>query len=504
MKPNAFACCVAISLLIVEARVGLSADITVRPGPIGPAGVKRLSEHLEAVRAEHDLPAMGAAVVLDGKPLLVAAAGERKLGSGVSVQATDQFHLGSCTKAMTALLIERLVEQGYLRRDARIRDLSPRLAARMNAEYAELTLDHCLAHRGGFVSQDNTYEGIPKSSMSLKGERARFDYARRMLSRKPDSPVGTKFEYSNVGHTIAAVVAEERMKRSWERLMREFVFLPLDMSTAGYGAPGSASRIDQPWPHEVAGDVQKPVSPGPAADNAELIGPAARVHCSLADWSKFAAEIMRTGAESGGSQTPLLSPESRTRLLTPVFEGYAYAGGWVGSRSWLHGPNLSHDGTNTLNYAHAFLLPDRQFGVLVVTNSGSPAGKTACAAVRDRILGEWLYGGLTHGDLAWERQRAYRTFQWIAKVQSGLVERSRRYATPELFESLTSAEGKSLGETLKAAGRIQKLEFITRVDRGGSPYSVYHASLDNSVWRVEVEIDRKRIASRLTFEPISD
>src|SRR4030095_15378013 len=56
-----------------------------------------------------------AAVVLRGERIIGhAAAGVRKRGTAERITIADRFHLGSCTKAMTATLVAMLVEDGKL------------------------------------------------------------------------------------------------------------------------------------------------------------------------------------------------------------------------------------------------------------------------------------------------------------------------------------------------------------------------------------------------------
>jgi CubicO group peptidase (beta-lactamase class C family) len=472
-----------------------------QPGPVGAAGVKRLSEHLEAVRAQDGLPAMAAAVIVNGKPILVAAVGERKIGSGVRVTSDDLFHLGSCTKAMTAFLIERLVDKGHLKHESRINALCPRLRRSMHREQAGLTLQHCLTHRGGFVGTARTFDGIPKKSMSLNGASARLDYARRMLALKPLNPIGTKYGYSNVGHTIAAVVAEEKMRRSWETLMNEEIFFPLEMTSVGYGAAGSARKIDQPWPHKYEDKKHIPVPPGPMADNAELIGPAARAHCSMSDWAKFAAEVLRASSNSSDSKNSLLSPQARKRLLTPPYEGGRYAGGWLVGRHRVYGNVLSHDGTNMLNQSLAYLVPDKQFGVLIATNSGHPQRKQACDILKIRVAADWLFGGMDHVDLSYESYRINDARQWIGRIQNDLLERGKRFLAPDLYEYLNSKEGLEICGQLKKQGKLQEIQFVGRSTQDGVEFSVYRATFATSTWRIEYAADRKkRITTRLRFQ----
>ena len=70
---------------------------------------------LERYLPTYGLPALGAAVVKDGKIVAAGAVGTRKAGEKIPVTPRDRFHLGSDTKAITALLAAMLVEEGKLR-----------------------------------------------------------------------------------------------------------------------------------------------------------------------------------------------------------------------------------------------------------------------------------------------------------------------------------------------------------------------------------------------------
>src|SRR5262249_17340610 len=129
---------------------------------------------------------------------------------------------------------------------------------------------------------------------------------------------------------------------------------------------GTEGQIDQPWPHNAAG--QPLPTNGPRVDNPEVMGPAGTVHCSLADWAKFIADQLAS-LEGRGE---LFRPEIYTRLHTPPFGG-DYAFGWlVTERPWGGGTVYTHAGSNTMNYAVVWMAPRRDFAVLVTTNQGGP------------------------------------------------------------------------------------------------------------------------------------
>jgi len=58
-----------------------------------------------------------------------------------------------------------------------------------------------------------------------------------------------EFNYSNFGYMIAACMAEQVTGLSWESLMKQRLFDPLGMTSAGFGEPDAHTSTDQPWGH---------------------------------------------------------------------------------------------------------------------------------------------------------------------------------------------------------------------------------------------------------------
>ncbi len=87
---------------------------------------------LEPVRRRHGLPALAAAVVVRGEVVALGTVGTRRSDAPIPVTVHDRFHLGSCTKAMTALLAAIAVERGLLRWDSTLAELIPELRTTMS------------------------------------------------------------------------------------------------------------------------------------------------------------------------------------------------------------------------------------------------------------------------------------------------------------------------------------------------------------------------------------
>ncbi len=345
---------------------------------------RNLRDILRPIRLKHDLPAMAAAVVVPERVLSVGVDGVRRRGAEKAVTVEDRFHLGSCTKAMTATLLARLVEEGKLAWEAKpaetFRDLGE-----IHPGWAGVTLMHLLTHRGG-APENLDADGLWGRLWSHPGTptEQRSALVEGVLRRAPVAGPGAKYLYSNAGYAIAGAVAERVTGKSWEDLMRERIFGPLGMKSAGFGAPGRPEALDQPRGHTAAG---KPVEPGPGSDNPAAIGPAGTVHATIADWGHFIALHLRAGR----GKPALLRPETFVRLHRPP-DGADYAAGWgVTTRPGAKGPVLTHAGSNTMWYAVAWLAPESGFAVLVATNQGGDTAAKACDEAAGAVIRE-------HGD----------------------------------------------------------------------------------------------------------
>ncbi len=349
---------------------------------------------LEPIRVRYNLPALAGAIITSEGLTAIGAVGERKYGSGIPVKIEDQFHLGSCTKAMTSTLIGILVEAGKLQWQT---TLAQAFESEMLPIYRTITLEQLLSHQAGFPEPDQPWltGKTPMEMYHLPGsiQQQRQDYLKLALQQPPTFPLG-EFHYSNMGYVVAAAMAEQVMKASWEDLITEKLFQPLGMTTAGFGPMGTQGQIAQPWQHfEENGQIEA-IDPDPDHDNPPLVSPAGRVHASMEDWGKFIS--LHLQGERGNSK--LLKPETLQKLHTPALErGYMQAGssdsyglGWiVTERDWGGGRVLYHNGSNTLNFALVWMAAQGDFAVLVATNQGGERASRGTDEAVGALLEVW-------------------------------------------------------------------------------------------------------------------
>ncbi len=332
-------------------------------------------EILRSVLKKHDVPAMAGAIVTSEGVRVIGVAGVRKRETEIPVTREDKWHLGSDTKAMTATMIAKLVEEEQIAWDTTVGETFPKLRSRIDAGFREVTLLQLLSHRSGLAGDISLFPYRGKN-----GTRARLAVVMRELGEPPKHEPGSKHEYANMGYIVAGAMVEKRTGKSWQKNMEQHVFKPLEMKSVGYGGTGTPGKLDQPWGHTEEGTPD--ARNGPAMDNPPVMGPAGRVHCSMQDWARFIVDLLR-GLK--GEQA-LLEGASYKKLTTPPFGG-DYALGWsVGKRGWGGGTVLNHGGSNTMNYANVWVAPKRDFAILVCVNQGGDAGFRATDAVVGALI----------------------------------------------------------------------------------------------------------------------
>jgi len=301
-------------------------------------------------------------MVIDDDVQLTSVAGVRRADEETQIDLSDAWHLGSNTKAMTAILAARLVERGLIDWDSRLGDVLADDFDQIDPVLAEATLADLLHHQSGM--QANAGRLTSLAIAGILGDRDaqsdRNPYLRELLR----NPAGTRgnFLYSNAGYVAAAMMLENVAGESWENLIQTELFDVLALDSAGFGPPLG----DQPQGHRAGWRGLSPVGTEAAADNPPAMNPAGRVHMSMPDYAVFLRLVM---AGARGEEDTYLSQASWQRLITPP-DGADYAMGWgVGADG-----SLRHAGSNTMWFVQAVIWPDE--------------GRIAVAGVNEGRIGE--------------------------------------------------------------------------------------------------------------------
>ena len=336
------------------------------------------AQALEILRKTFNLPALAVIVVKDGKICDRAAIGVRKLGDRTLVTISDQFHIGSCTKSMTATHAAIFIEESKLRWNTTIADVFPELKGKIDEQYETATVEQLLTQRGGIPAQ--LPAATLKRAWELNGTptEQRYEYIKAVLAQPPEAAPGTKMIYSNQSCTIVGAMLEKIAGKSWEDLITEKLFKPLHMDSAGFGSPGTIGRVDQPWGHTSE-------SVPTQSDYPPAIAPDCKVHCSMSDLARYTI-LQMEGEQSDG----LLKAETFRKLHTSP-DGDNYACGWIcAKRDWAGGNVLWHNGGNSYWYVLMVLAPKKDFSVIAATNMYGDGARPGCVEASFAMIKKWL------------------------------------------------------------------------------------------------------------------
>ena len=310
-----------------------------------------IHKYIAEMVIEEEVPGMIAAIISSDSIIDIGSAGVRKVGSTVALTSNDIVYLGSCTKAMTSTMIATLVADGKLSWDMKLTEVIPEYKKNIHPDYQNTTLWQLLTHRAGLPRGPKDWEAYSQKEIKVR----RMAILKENLIFPATFNIG-EFHYSNFGYMIVACMAEKITGLSWETLMRQRLFEPLGMTTAGFGDPSKHKSIDQPWGHKKFGWIWRPSK----SYYTETFGPAGEVHCSIEDWAKFLS------LQLNGKNT-FLDSIFLNKLIEPIG---SYAGGWgVVEQAWANGIVLFHNGSNEIWFTTVMVAPKLDRAFVVVTNS---------------------------------------------------------------------------------------------------------------------------------------
>jgi len=328
-----------------------------------------LLEVVEAELAGTAIPALGF-LILDNERADAAAFGSRRVDRpDIAATINDNWLLCSATKAMTALLVARVVDEGLISYDRTLSSIFGTSDTHPNL--ATVTINELLSHRSG-LPRDIPLEVWGR--LKVDGAPSRMELVRTLVAMPPLGSRGC-FEYANAGYMIVGAALEAVLGETWETLITQRVFEPLGMS-CGFGAPIAGVSIREPCGHAfVDGELRSLAefqSSSPPA-----LAPAGGIHSSLMNWARF----LSASLDMMCGKTSIVSDVSRRRMLTPR-DGIAH--GWrVVERRWGNGAVYVQSGSNRRWYATAWLAPGRGVILAGVANCGA----LLAAEPMNRIVG---------------------------------------------------------------------------------------------------------------------
>ncbi|XP_041359174.1 uncharacterized protein LOC121375670 [Gigantopelta aegis] len=368
--------------------------------------LKMFQDIVEEVLKCRNVPAVSLTLVKDNKVLMAKSLGYSDPENKIKANARTKFCIGSLTKAFTATVLSKLVnERENFTFDTPIREIMDK-SFRLNddARTNEVSLRDLLSHRVGIPQYFKALlAGIPLAV-------SREELVRRLRFMTPTEPLRTKFLYNNYMYTLAGHIAERMAGKSWERVVDDLILKPLKMTESGFidlvhdftnfALPcaiknGKIVNLDPMLLHSV-----------------RPCGPAGSIYSTASDMSKWLLLLLNSGLDEDGKrifkskvlqdlhEPGMPRPFKNLDIAKPTYPvvnmALSYDMAWM--TSVYRGYKLIwHSGGIITHSSRLWMFPDRNIAIYAVANGPQTKHKGhALTAIMsyasDMLLGEtsWL------------------------------------------------------------------------------------------------------------------
>ncbi|AMY12096.1 FmtA-like protein [Luteitalea pratensis] len=361
--------------------------------PLDAARIAALGAFVEAGRKATGVPGVSVGLVQDGKTVFAGGFGVRELGTSTPVDADSLYMIASNTKALTTLLLARLVDQHKITWDTPVTTLLPSFRLGDEATTRQVLVKHLICACTGLPRQD--FEWLFEFK-DLTPERA----VAALGSMQPTSKFGEMFQYSNPLAGAAGFIGghvlfpDLDLGTAYDRAMQEQVLTPLGMTSttfdyaralAGNHAAAHASDVDG-HPAVAAMAINYSIIP---------VRPAGAAWSNVTDMLKYVQMELAQGNLPGGVRYVAKAPLLERRVpQVPTGKDSTYGMGL--SVDTTYGVSVVHHGGDMIGFHSDMIwLPDHNVGAVILTN-GDP-GWLIRGGFRRKLL-EVLFDGRPEAD----------------------------------------------------------------------------------------------------------
>jgi len=364
------------------------------------ARLRELEAVLDAAFATGDFVGLSVAVVKGGETTLLKTWGVVEIG-GARVTADTVFRIGSLSKGFTAALAGKAMTEGLLSPTDPATRFAPTLKLAGGAERS-LELGHLLSHQTGLPP--NAFDNLLEAGTPVA------DIYPKYRSVKLICPVGSCYAYQNIAFDIAGLAISSAYGTSYQDALDKRLFAPLGMANASADESGLSATGDWARPHvrdriKGADDAFGPWRGVAITPIYWRVPAAGGVNASIRDMAAWLKALTGHAPQTLSPEaldlifTPRINSPSenvRMRNVSPRFKAAQYAFGW--RRYAYEGePVIAHSGTVEGYAAQIALLPEKDVGIVILSNARSKRLWRILPAFLDIELGlareDWLVLG---------------------------------------------------------------------------------------------------------------
>ncbi len=314
-------------------------------------------------------PGAAALVVYNGRTVFRRGYGVTDLRSREPIDEHTNFRLASFTKQFTATCIMLLVHDGKLRYDDHLTDIFPEFPAYGKS----ITVRNLLNHTSGLEDYDDLlskqYPDTPPEKVPQIHDAGVLKLLEQQTTAK--FPAGTKWEYSNSGYAVLAMIVEKVSGKPFGQFLQERIFTPLKMKNTLAYEKGKNKVPHRAYGHTWEDDAWHETDQSPTS---AVLGDGG-IYSSIDDLAKWdralSLHTLLTEAEMQPALTPVQPADGAEGF--PDGKPVKYGFGWFLDPYQGH-RRMSHDGSTVGFLTTIQRFPEDHLTIIILANrtDGNP------------------------------------------------------------------------------------------------------------------------------------
>jgi CubicO group peptidase (beta-lactamase class C family) len=343
-----------------------------------------------------DAPGAAVLVVRNGRTVFSRGYGVTDLHARHPIDAKTNFRLASFTKQFTAACIMLLARDGKLHYDDHLTDFFPEFP-----EYGKsITVRNLLNHTSGLPDYDELLMKQYPDTPPEKVPQILDAGVLKLLEQQTtgEFPPGTKWEYSNSGYAVLAMIVEKVSGRRFGQFLQERIFTPLKMTNTLAYEKGKNEVPHRAYGHTKKDEAKKEATKQGGTTKGEawqetdqsptsaVLGDGG-IYSSLDDLAKWDRALrdhtLLTEAEMRPALTPV-QPSGGPAKLEEATVSYGF--GWFLDPYRGH-KRMSHDGSTIGFRTTIQRFTDDGLTIIVLANRTDVNPEELALKVADLYLG---------------------------------------------------------------------------------------------------------------------
>ncbi len=338
------------------------------------ANNKKLDAMIVKGMKDWKIPGLATIVVKDGEVVFNKTYGVKNLEKKEPVDGNTLFNMASTTKAVVAIAMGMLVDDGKLNWDDKVVDHVPYFKLSDPYITADARVKDLLTHNLGIGNADALWT---LDSLSTRETIKRFQFAQNTY------PLRGGFTYQNIMYAVAGEVIAAASGKPWNEFVKERIFNPLEMTRTQALAKDIFKE----------GNYVTPYSDDPEDGLVEVdygfsdqIGPAGMICSTANDISNYLTFLVNDGVYKSDT---LVQPKTFKYLFEPQ--------SFLGSSGIYPTNALTKPNWNT--YGLGWFQQDYK-GHKLDFHTGSLFGLVAIAGImHDQNTAVYVFANLDHAEL---------------------------------------------------------------------------------------------------------